>query len=251
MLAVFAPKLGYFGALALLGIQGVTWSCRQSAQKKQGVGDEIRRRGLLLDALGPFDQSYDLTELMRKAGTSASERALTKTNSGYYASDAKDGLVRLRDHLRENSFWNRCLYLEASKRGKNILWAIGIAFALTLFLTIALASSQDAVVTATRVFILALTFLLAYTFVVDVQAWANASTAIEALERQLDGIKNLGENSLRTTNLDQMMTILSEYAVATSKIAPIPPVIYLKHRDNLNKLWNEREARPIAPRHDS
>lgn len=242
---MFVPKFAYFGALAVLVIQATTWYTRQTAQQKQGVGDEIRRRGLLMDALGPYDQSYDLAELLAKISTSARDRALSKATSDYFASDAQYGLARLRDHLRENSFWNRRLFSEASKRGGWILVTITIVSVLVVFLAIALVP-QDTAVNIVRIFVFSLTFLLGYTLLVDVLAWRSASTSIERLDRQLDAIKHLDDSSLATQQ-GQIMTILSEYAVATSKIAPIPPTIYENNRDSLNKLWKDREDIAKAP----
>jgi hypothetical protein len=236
----FLPGIAYFGAIATLLFQGAALYLRQRGQQKQGIGDEIRRRGLMLDALGHFDQSYDLSELLRKVGDDARARAADRAEVNHFASSAHHGWGRLRDHLRENAFWNRCLYHEAARRGISHLAFFGATCIVVALLSVALVP-QGVAIDTMRVFVLIATFLIAFTLLTDTLAWRSASRAIEVLDRKLDTMKNTSDSDLRDSALGDLQVILAEYAVATSKIAPIPDSIYMKHRDQLNRAWNERE----------
>jgi hypothetical protein len=240
-IAMFMPRYSYFAALAVLVLQLAAMYARLRGQQKQGVGDEIRRRGLLLDALGQFDQSYDLTELFRNVDDDVRTRAVTRLAPDYFASSASVGLVRLRDHLRENAFWNRCLYYEAAQRGVKFLVGILAFWILIIFLAVALVP-QGVTVNLIRAFIVFMTFLVAYALFSDVLAWRFASRIIESLDRRLDAIKELSEQDLRSAALGDVLVIFGEYTVATSKTAPIPESVYRRHRARLNKLWSERES---------
>ncbi|MFD9705079.1 hypothetical protein [Lentzea sp. NPDC059081] len=245
VLVMFFPKIAYLGAVAALIIQGAIWYTRQTAQQKQAVGDEIRRRALLSDALGQFDQAFDLAELLGKVSDEVREHAKARIKSDYFASKAPVGIIRLCDHLRENSFWNRSLYSEASRLGKRILWITATA-SIVVFLLAFYLAPQDATVNVMRVFVVVVTFLLAYTFLIDVIAWQSAANAIERLDRQLDSFKNLDETSLLNRN-GQIMAILSEYTVATSKVAPVPSKVYKENQVRLNKIWKERDSATNSP----
>jgi phosphoglycerol transferase MdoB-like AlkP superfamily enzyme len=122
----------------------------------------------------------------------------------------------------------------------------GVICVVVALLAVALIP-QDAAVDTMRLFVLVVTFLIAFTLLVDVLAWRSASRAIEVLDRKLDTIKNANEDELRNSFLGDLQVILAEYAVATSKIAPIPDSIYEKHRDRLNRAWAERESEVRNP----
>lgn len=246
LVAVFVPVLSYFTTVAAFLCQVATFYFRHQGQKKQGVGDEIRRRAMLQDALGPFDQTFDLTELLRRAGVKVRDRATGKAASDYFASTATDGLVRLRDHLRENAFWNRCLYGECAQTGLRFL-AIVMSSAVFLFLLAVAIVPSSATTNLTRVFIALLASFVGYALLADVLSWRSAAGSIESLERRLDTIKQLSENDLRSKALGELLAIFAEYTVATSKVPPIPDAEYQKHRDGLNALWRERESGLTTP----
>jgi hypothetical protein len=244
--AMFAPRFAFFLAFAAFVCQLITMHFRHQGQQKQAVGDEIRRRALLLDALGPFDQAFDLAELLRRVGDDVRSRAVDRLTPDYFASHASCGLVRLRDHLRENSFWNRCLYHESAQRGLRFLASLLMSAALLFLVAIAVVP-HSATVNLTRLFIGFIAFLIAYTLFTDVLTWRSASRAIEYLDRQLDAIKELPEKDLQTKALGGILAIFSEYTAATSKTPPIPDAVYDQHRVRLNKLWSERESGMNTP----
>jgi hypothetical protein len=204
------------------------------------------RRAMLQDALGLFDQTFDLTELLRRAGVKVRDRASGKAASDYFASTATDGLVRLRDHLRENAFWNRCLYGECAQTGLRFL-AMVMSSAVFLFLLALAIVPSSATTNLTRVFIALLASFVGYALLADVLSWRSAAGSIESLERRLDSIKQLSDNDLRNKALGELLAIFAEYTVATSKVPPIPDAEYQKHRDGLNALWRERESGLTAP----
>ncbi|MFG1842030.1 hypothetical protein ACGFH8_26800 [Micromonospora sp. NPDC049175] len=240
LIAVLMPRLSYFAAIVAFLCQIATFYLRHQGQQKQGVGDEIRRRAMLLDALEPFDQAFDLTELLRKAGTEIRNRAADSVESDYFASKAADGLVRLRDHLRENAFWNRCLYHECAQSGTHLLTIVMSSATLVFLFALAIVPSSTTA-NLTRVFIALMGFFVAYALLADVTSWKSASRAIESIDRRLDSIKSLSETELRSFALGELLAIFSEYTVATSKVPPIPERTYTKHRERLNTLWRGRE----------
>jgi len=246
LLAAFAPKLAYFAAITAFILQLATFYFRHQGQQKQGVGDEIRRRAMLLDALGPFDQTFDLAELLRRAGSKARDRAVGNVTIDYFASGASDGLVRLRDHMRENSFWNRCLYQECGQAGTRFL-GVAMSSASLLFLLALAVVPSSTTSSLTRVFLALMGFLVGYALLADSLSWKSASRSIEILDRRLDALKHLADKDLKDRAFGELFSIFSEYTVATSKVPPIPETIYRKHRKRLNTLWSERESGLTTP----
>ncbi len=211
-----------------------------------GIGEELRRRSLLLDALDPFDQAFDLAELLRKVSDRVRDQAKGRLTPDYYASRSQLGLVRLRDHVRENAFWNKCLYHEAAQRATKLL--IGSVLVAAAVMMIAIATvSRDTTIVLARIFVAFLAFVVAYSLFSDSLAWRSAARTMELLDGRLDGIKSSTEEELRGVGTGNMLTLFGEYLVATSKVIPVPEPIYKRKRDQLNRHWKERESGIQSP----
>jgi hypothetical protein len=229
-------------AIVVLALQGVSFYMRSTGQRKQRIGDEIRRRGLIMDALPEANQAHEMSELMRHLSDDIRRKATAAAAADYYASTSGLGAIRLVDHLRENVFWNKCLYSEAAARGSRLLAVFAFLVLLVVLLAIALASPDVTMIT-TRIAVALVTFLAAFAYVSDIGAWKASANSMDALDFRLDGLKVFPEKSLRNERLGELMVLFSEYTVATSKTLPIPRKVYLTHRDRLNRLWEEKESR--------
>ncbi|MEV8513463.1 hypothetical protein [Dactylosporangium sp. NPDC051484] len=208
---------------------------------QQDIGELLRRRGLLIDAIGPSRLGVDVADLLERVPVRVVRRAAVSVNDGYYASNSPTGLVRLRDHLHENAFWNKHLYSLAARRLTTILCLlVALAGAVTLF-ALPLAPRDEALIFA-RILVTVMTFGAILTQFNEILAWRSAAQAIERLEHRFYIVEGLDEDSLHKNGMADILTFFAEYTAATSRIPPFPRRVYRLHRDRLNDLWAHKNA---------
>jgi hypothetical protein len=246
-IAVVFTSSGYLMyALALLALisQASAWGMRYFARARQANGEEGRMRGLLYDGLGSTDEHLDLANLENRISRGAHDRASASTDPEYFASKAPSGLVRLREHLRENAFWNKCLYGAAVKRHGTLLAAFVAAILIAAATAVPLAPSGWSLKGAT-VLVTALTLGAGVTQLNEILAWRGAESRMDAVGRRLEVVAKCSEAELRSQKLDSILAIFADYSVATASTPPIPKAIYLRERDRLNALWRQMKTDPL------
>jgi hypothetical protein len=241
--SVFVPsRFAYWVALLALVSQGLSWVLRIRANDQQSVGDEVRMRGLLLDALGPTAEGIDLADLLNRISSRARERAVASADPDYFASTAPQGLPRLRDHLQENAFWGKCLYEVAVGKYTRILAYFIAAGIAVVFIAFPYASHDQSLIVA-RVLVTVLSFGAALTQINEILSWRSAKSKIETVDRRLEVIAKTSKAELMSKGIEVLFAAFGDYSVATATASPVPKSIYQRHRDRLNGLWNETRRR--------
>lgn len=219
---------------AVLGIilQVGHWIFHRTASNRHTLGSTIKRRAMLIDALGPSSEQLDIRLLRQQVGESIERRARSfKIPEDYYASDEEHGLERLRHNLQESAFFTHSLYKMASAGAfwKFGLSAFGIAVGLLIIIPFAPREGAMIVANSTIAFI---AFLVSADFLGQALDWAEGASVVERIERRLEKIT--------PGNTDAYMAAFADYECATA-IFPAPPTaLYERERDRLDSLWRDR-----------
>lgn len=243
VVAVFvSDTASYLGAVVAALAQACVWLSRRHASNLQSTGDEARRRGLLLDALGPTTEPMDIALLLSHLSKKAHSNIQALEDPNYFASEVAPGAVRLREHLQENAFWAKCQY-DAVVRRYWALFAVYAGVALILGLVLVPLTPDEVSVVAARVLVTMFSFTAAVTQLNEVLAWRSAAQKVEILDRRLETLVARDDHELRADRLESMLAVFADYCIATAMAPPVPPKVYEQDRDRLNSLWEDRRAR--------
>lgn len=229
-----ARPLAYGCAVAALLLQGARWFVQRSAADRHALGNALKRRALLIDALGPSSEHADIRMLRELAGAKAEEAArqfpLPKT---YYESSLEPGMARLRGNLQESAFFTHSLARQAARRAF-------VTFGLLAFATVAgsiaflLFADRDLGVILANCTIAFVSFLVAADYLGQAMSWSACATTVERIERR---IENLPDDDIQAH-----MAALADYEAATAVAPAIPTAIYKRERDRLDTLWRARRG---------
>lgn len=240
-----AGAAAYVLAVAVLTAQLGTWALGSRARRQQATGDQCRMRALLLDALGPTGARVDYGNLLRRISPEVRQQSAAVADPNYYASTAAPGLLRLREHLQENAFWNKSLYDSAADARLRAVVALGIAAGGVVLVAIPLAPRDQALLAA-RVLVVALSFFATLDQIREIGTWRSASDAIGQVDQRLETLTACSPGELMGPQAHSFLAAYGDYCAISSATPPIPKYLYLKHRDHLNVIWRERTnmARP-------
>lgn len=228
----FAKDLTYACAVVALALQCVKWLLQRRAGERHALGNAIKRRAILIDALGPTSEHADVRMLRDLAGAAA-EAAAGQAPKGYYESKLPVGLGRLRADLMESAFFTHSLARLAArgaftKLGLTIIFLAAVAVA-GLFT----AGRETGPIVANGILAF-LTFLIAADHLGSAIGLLAAAAAIERIERRIDAMDDL--------DLQAHMAAFADYEAATALAPAIPTALYEKHRDRLDRLWRDRRG---------
>jgi hypothetical protein len=233
ILALFASlPWAYFLAVAVLLCQALVWFLRGKAYGLHRLADQARRRALLIDALGETKERLDVAELRRRFSTWACGRAQGTSRPNYWGNDLPKGSERLLRGLQESAFWSKDLYEKAARRMFVIAGVVVAALILVALLGLAVFSGDTSLAVA-RVIVVALSFGIGLDILGQAFAWHTAAREAAEADRRLDRLD---------TELEPMLAVVADYAIATSSAPPIPDAFYTAEHDRLNRLWNQHRA---------
>jgi hypothetical protein len=231
----------YIPALVALIVQLTAWAVRLRAGRNHAIGDEGRRRGLLLNAFGPTSERIDLTNWLNRISPDTQDRARKSVDPDYFASSAQTGVRRLCEHLQENALWGKCLYSAAATYYMRFLFAFAGSAVLSALVAIPLASGDGKLILA-RVLVAVLAFGAAITQINEIMSWRAAEGQIEAIDRRLDVLVSYSDDRLKSDRIEALFAVYGDYSIATAAAPPVPRWIYLRERDRLNDLWRQRTS---------
>jgi hypothetical protein len=233
ILALFVSlTLAYVLAVVVLVCQAAVWLLRRKALGLHRLADQARRRALLIDALGETKERLDVADLRGGFSKRACEKAEGTSRPNYWGNDLPQGPERLLRSLQESAFWSKYLYDKAARRMIRIGAGVLVALALVALLGY-LVFSGNASLAVPRVLVVVLSFFIGLDVFGQAFAWQTAAKEAAEADRRLDRLD---------TELQPMLAVVADYAIATSSAAPIPDALYKAEHDRLNKLWSEHRA---------
>jgi len=228
----FAKGVTYFCAVVALLLQCVKWLLQKRAGERHALGNAIRRRAILIDALGPANEHADVRMLRDLAGANA-EAAAGQAPKGYYESKLPIGLARLRANLMESAFFTHSLARIAARGAFTEFGLIGLFVTASIVACLFAAGHETAPLIANGTLSL-LTFLVAADNLGSAMGWLAAATAIERIERRVAAMEE--------QDLQAHMAAFADYEAATALAPAIPTALYEKHRLRLDRLWRDRRG---------
>lgn len=231
LLALFlANTPAYLAAVAALAGQVASWVCGLRAQQVHQQAELVRRRALLVDALGETAERLDVTDLWRLFDKSTRKRAEALHEPDYYASTLDPGPDRLMGILKESMFWSKHLYATSARRAS---W--GVAAVITGVLIVAIlvlpSMSGEVPLLLARGLVVFLGFVVGVDQLGTAIAWTDAKNQLEALHRRLELVS--------LDDMEPCLAIFADYTAATSLAPPIPTSVYESEREGLNSLWSK------------
>jgi hypothetical protein len=221
----------YIAALATM-TGGLVWA-RADYQYKESraQAERARRATLLTDGLGGALSAAEVRDLKAHFSVTAEQGRLLE-DASYYATHENPGPQRLAEMLEETAFWTFQLLRYSAKR----FWLLFTAFLacglLLLFGSIPFASTQQ-VLGGVRIACAMLVLLVSTDVLGRALAYSRASHTVDRICLRIKEIKPSGYPRC------DLLMILCDYNSAV-ECAPMPAAgIYEKHRDQLNRLWNE------------
>lgn len=219
-------------AVVALALQCVKWLLQRRAGERHALGNAIKRRAMLIDALGPTGEHADLRMLRDLAGAAA-EAAAGQAPKGYYESKLPIGLGRLRADLMESAFFTHSLARLAARGAFTKLGLTGIVLAAVVVACLFAAGRETGPIVANGILAF-LTFLIAADHLGSAMGWLAAAAAIERIERRIAAMDD--------QDLQAHMAAFADYEAATALAPAIPTAIYKKHCDRLDRLWRDRRG---------
>ena len=230
-LALFLSSApAYLSAVGALVGQLASWVCGLRAQEAHQQAEQVRRRAILVDALGGTAERLDVTDLWRLFDERTRERAEALHESDYYASTLDPGPDRLMEVLKESTFWSKHLYAASARRAfKGV--AVVIVGVLIVALLVLPNTSGEILLLLARGLVVFLGFVVGVDQLGRAIAWTDAKNQLEALHRRLERV--------RLDDMEPCLAIFADYTAATSLAPPIPTSVYESEREDLNALWSE------------
>lgn len=230
--AQYAPEKGaYVLGLIALVLQVIAWALRRRALSRQALGEEAKRRALLADALGVEAEPREAADIRARMSKAAVRAAASMDDLNYYASKRAPGLLRLRDHLQESTFWSKHLYEAAAQRASLAILPLITVPILILFFLAPFATGSTIFITA-KVLLVAMSFVPSSDQLSNSFAWSSAARKCDQLDRRVD--------SIAEGTWGPALAVFADYALATGTAPPIPTKIYEARRDELNRQWDGR-----------
>ncbi len=219
--------LGVAGAVLL-----VAWvMAERSYRKHREAAERGRRATLLIDGLGhPVSQSE--LAILKEAFIVPAEKASKYEDPKYFAAKAPAGPKRLTEMLAESAFWTSRL------QSKSVTLMIGMFVVIVIgTLVVGLIAfpiaKHEQMVTAVRVFLAFLTFLLSTDVWGAIQGHLAAINAIEDVRARLRTI------SATDYPLSDLLLAMNDYNAAVESGPLNFPYAYKFFSTQLNKEWRE------------
>lgn len=229
-----ARPVVYACAVATLLLQAARWLMQRSASDGHALGNTLKRRALLIDALGPSSEHSDVRMLRELAGSSAEQAAReSPLPKSYYASSQEPGMARLRANLQESAFFTHSLARRAARHtfAKFGLLVLGIVAGTVAFLLLADRDLGVALANCTIAFV---SFLVAADYLGQAMNWLACANAVERIERRIENVPD--------DDVQAHMAAFADYEAATALAPPIPTATYERERSRLDTLWRTRRS---------
>lgn len=238
------PAFGYVCAVVAAISEFIAYTYRRKASDLQDLSEMARRHGMLSDAFGGPIEYIDATDIVAQSDVNVLDKELETRSANYYASKKEVGFDRLCDHLQETAFWSKHLYAEAARRSLNFFFWFSAITLVLAFLAPLLTWDKPLYVPRSLVLIIA--FIASVDWLGDYLAFSAARTQAEAVDRRVFHLPpTLSPRNPKS--LASLLSIFGDYVVARASAPLIPSSIYLKSRDRLNKLWDERASHAGEP----
>lgn len=222
----------YLCAVTGLIVQGIGWWTQRVANFKHTIGSTIKRRAMLIDALGPSTEPLDIRLLRSQAGKDAAKQARSyPIPENYYASDEQYGLERLRHNLQESSFFTHCLYQKAATAAF-IKSGITLACIIVGLLIVIPLATHDVGVVIANCILAFVSFLVGADYLSQAMNWRNGASTVEGIERRLEKIA--------PDSVESYMAAFADYEVATATATAVPTSLYEREREELDELWRNQ-----------
>lgn len=242
ILNLFPAMQPYAGAVAVTVflLQIAIFALRALAGTYTGEAERVRRMAMLYEGLGVAPSPAQLAQLHVHVAT------LPNGEPGYigsyYDSEQPMGPRRLIDITAECAFftWNNARYF-AWFVGGFLIVAI-VVTVIGLLAAVFAAPSVDVVQTAGRVFIVAMTFVVAGEFAGTYLAFSGLANACE--RTCLAAERTLGEEVEPDRDAVVAISLFADYNSAVVKAPPIPGWVYSRRKNLLNDAWKNRDAQP-------
>ena len=231
------PSLPNVLAVIALGAQLYTIFKQEEARKSFYLGEEGRRRAILVGAFGKTEESIDFADLHQRFTPYAIENAERFDDENYYdCIEEPAGRQRLLVLLQESLHYSKHLYQAAAERSlrTSIKSTAGLLLGLVLVIFL---GSQKLSNLAAQIVVLAVGFLASLDWYSQYLCWVRAAKESERADRRLQRI----ENAVRKkANLESLLAIFADYSVATVAAPPIPCSLYEENKEELAASWQAR-----------
>lgn len=227
---VLGDTLAYFAAVGALVGQGASWLCNRRARDVHRRAEQVRRRAILLDALGQTAEKLDVTDLWMLFDEKVRASAAKFDDADYYASKEGPGPDRLLEILKESAFWSKHLYAASARRAFKGVAAVVVGV-LVVSLIVLPSTTGESLLLLARGLVVFLGFIVGADQLGTAIAWSDAKSQLEALHRRLDRV--------RLDEMEPCLAIFADYTAATSLAPPIPTGVYEAEQGKLNALWEE------------
>jgi hypothetical protein len=226
LVALFAFLLGYI--------------CELSADRARALAEQTRRAVVVAEGLGLPIEPRREAALRLAFDRWANQLAQRSPDLGqaYFSTTTPAGPARLRDYLQESVF----LQTQLSKRMASYVLAavVVLGFVLLAAVLLALGSLDDQ--NARGAFAKALAVLVSFLVTTNaIHLWWSfhtQATTLEQLDADLEDTRNHSQPPTET----EVLQLLHEYNLQMLQAPEVPDVVYLRHRDELNKGWSARAA---------
>ncbi len=261
LLQVIAPVLGMISALlphwkvVAISAPILTFVLMLGASKLRieadahfETGDAIRRSDLLRNGLGVEPPSDDLArQLSETVSTNSAET--TGPKNSYYNSSLPKGPRRLAHILAESAHFTAALAKVAAKWCATVMWVAGTVVAILAYLVLSLIPKtaqpsgsavsllqQNAPGFAVACVTMASFFAIGTFF----DLWRNFKALATTAEKTRAHC--LGLLAAADIELTHLLPELEHYNCAAARSAPIPTVIWLRHKAKLTANWEQLSA---------
>lgn len=232
--AMFIPEpFVQLPLVAALLTEGASWVLRHRAGELHALGEEARRLGMAMEGFGEQHESSQAVDLRARVPRALLEAAERIEDPIYYASVLPPGRQRLGELLEESSFWSKHLYRAAAKESFWISGLVGVGLLVAALIAAPFSDASTALVVS-RAAVILLGVLISIDEVGTALSWRDAADAASCVSAQIEKLDPEREPLL--------LTLFSDYSVATATAAPIPQHVYEREKDRLNRLWRDWRA---------
>ena len=156
-------------------------------------------------------------------------------NSNYFETTSEYGYKKLTDIVEESSFWSKHLF-RISAIHYWVYFVASLCLSIVGLTIIPLLNIGSLNILVSRVFCLILIWLITGNLFTTAMAFTSTANSIDAIESRLSNmVKNLEPD-------EDILILVGDYNSLLESTPTIPSKIYLKNRDKLNRLWDERNA---------
>lgn len=227
-------KLLYTLTLASLAVAVLWRYFSHQSNISHSTAEKARRAIVLRNGLGikPSRKSY--SDLMMQFKVSESD-GIKWEDPNYFKAATEYGNKKLTEIVEESSFWSKHLFRISATR-QWVLFGIILVLSILGLLVIPFLNVGMLAVLVSHVVCLILLWLITGSLFTTAIAFTSAANSIDAIEGRLS-------NMARNLEPDEDILILvGDYNSILESTPTIPSNIYLKNRDRLNRLWEDRDA---------